>query len=445
MKWVSAPSVIKRQSLAVGVARISTTTKMAFKVCPILAQISSFYSPKLVQSRFAQPVLAELMKQATTQLSRKFPRTKGFNFNLDIERTFKSVEVNSGLLTLPPWRILHEHPDQLAVYESFATHNELVLEATSSLMKGSMAQAFVRSGLQADQISQYVNHTSSYQLPQADVDAHEELQISPDAMRTGIAPSGCVGGLTVIIDAAGRVTADMPIVMTTTAECASLSWSSGIQPTMIRAMALYERGNITEAEFRRRMTNAWITGALFKDAGATAVITHPDSVLEIPSIQLRKTRGECIVLPEIVAFHSETIPNSRHIVKVEQGVNGTHVELSPKLPAVVVQHELRILEKLLAKAGIEDWRQQKVKFYPHCGGPKILNDFAHLVKRPRSDFKHSWASLNENGNCGSVSICDIAERAQREDPLSVGEIGVLLGVGPGVQMSGVVLRGVQVN
>ncbi|HEY2239691.1 MAG TPA: hypothetical protein VGI21_12920 [Streptosporangiaceae bacterium] len=68
----------------------------------------------------------------------------------------------------------------------------------------------------------------------------------------------------------------------------------------------------------------------------------------------------------------------------------------------------------------------------HPGGPAIMRNLAEALKLDPAQLVRSRQSLAEYGNMGAVSLADVLAR-HFDDPPAVGDAGLIIGLGPGVQ------------
>ncbi|HEY6500624.1 MAG TPA: hypothetical protein VIZ20_14425 [Streptosporangiaceae bacterium] len=68
----------------------------------------------------------------------------------------------------------------------------------------------------------------------------------------------------------------------------------------------------------------------------------------------------------------------------------------------------------------------------HPGGPAIMRNLAEALKLDETQLARSWQSLAGYGNMGSASLADVLAR-HFDDPPDVGDAGLIIGLGPGVQ------------
>lgn len=76
----------------------------------------------------------------------------------------------------------------------------------------------------------------------------------------------------------------------------------------------------------------------------------------------------------------------------------------------------------------------------HTGGPKILDGLVDGLGIPEEYVWASRESLAEVGNLSSVTVLDVLERTVEQHPPAPGDLGLVIGIGPGVTTALVLVR-----
>ena len=383
-----------------------------------------------MDKHYRQSHLMKIMQQTVTK---SVSTSSSYPYTTWIQDAFAGVKVSNRLMSLNPRRILQPMTDDL-----FAQHNELLTRATTDLAKGSILKVLHESEVDIGDIDQHMWHTTTYQVPAGDVMVNAELGFRPDTTRHPISASGCVGGISLFHHGRTKVNTNNIMLLATSAEVASQSWSAGFGPSLRRTLRRYEEKQIEEPEFKRQLRNVFISAALFGD-GAASVLFVDESH---PIYQRSRRTSPSRVFPRVLTSYSEAVPDTQNVVEVYPSRDGIHIEIGKELPTLGTEHALRVIELALYKVEIDDIDEVK-HWIVHPGGPKILDLLQQKLKLPSSALRHSFASLEEHGNCGSVSVLDVLMRAMNdkgEDRFKKNDIVVMIGFGPGMVIEVVVLR-----
>jgi 1,3,6,8-tetrahydroxynaphthalene synthase len=155
-----------------------------------------------------------------------------------------------------------------------------------------------------------------------------------------------------------------------------------------------------------------LSDGLFGDAVAAAVV--------------RGTGGTGLALERNASY---LIPHTEDWISYSVRGTGFHFQLDRRVPGTM-EPLAPVLRDLAADHG---WDIGQLDFYIiHAGGPRILDDLAKFLDVDRDMFRHSWATLTENGNIASAVVLDAVRRLFEENSTMAGATGVLAGFGPGI-------------
>jgi 1,3,6,8-tetrahydroxynaphthalene synthase len=155
-----------------------------------------------------------------------------------------------------------------------------------------------------------------------------------------------------------------------------------------------------------------LSDGLFGDAVAAAVV--------------RGNGGTGVALERNASY---LIPDTEDWISYAVRATGFHFQLDRRVPGTM-EPLAPVLRELAMDHG---WDIGKLDFYIiHAGGPRILDDLRKFLGVDLHMFRHSWATLTENGNIASVVVLDALRRLFDEGETLPGAAGVVAGFGPGI-------------
>jgi predicted naringenin-chalcone synthase len=242
-----------------------------------------------------------------------------------------------------------------------------------------------------------VTSVTGYAMPGIDVDLVRELGLRPNVRRLPIAQIGCAGGLFALIRASEQIAArPASKVLVVAAE----AFSSTTQPHMSRPDAL-------------------IYKALGGDGAAAAVVTEADQGADgVPHVLLDGDGALDYLIPDTADYYRLSADSEG---RLGFGSNS-------KAPGAI----------RLARPALSAWFNGRDAGFvvAHHGGPKVLEHTAEVLGADQWQLRHSWASLEAIGNCGSVSFHDVLARTLDETgPEAARGEGTALAIGPGVTIN----------
>ena len=163
-----------------------------------------------------------------------------------------------------------------------------------------------------------------------------------------------------------------------------------------------------------------------------------DGMIRYSAGPLEATSGSGLI---VRALHEEIIPGTEGEMGWMVSDFGMLMMLSRHVPDHIRAHLGPFLERLAAKAGLKlEMLMQEAQFAIHPGGPRIIDEIAgHLGLRP-AQVAASNAVLLDCGNMSSATLPHIW-KAMLEDPaLPSGSWIVAMAFGPGLTVSGAILR-----
>lgn len=239
---------------------------------------------------------------------------------------------------------------------------------------------------------------TGYGTPGIDIRLAQELGLSDRLQRLHIGHMGCyaaVPGLATVSDAAaarGKATVMLCLELT----------SLHIQtPT--------------------RDVEQIVAHALFSDAAvATAVVPDADVGFEVVDVVART--------------------DIRHAEKMRWDVtdHGFRMALSPRVPKVLDQHVVSVVEELLEPQGLT--AADVAGWAVHPGGPKIIDVVVERFGLEEADLAETATVLREHGNCSSATVLLVLDEIRRNRDLRDGDPVIFMAFGPGLTLYAALLR-----
>jgi alkylresorcinol/alkylpyrone synthase len=141
--------------------------------------------------------------------------------------------------------------------------------------------------------------------------------------------------------------------------------------------------------------------------------------------------------PHVVDSSSIVIPDTTDVLGWDVGSFGFRIVLSASLSDLVEANIANQVDQLLERNDLS--RGDVTTWIAHTGGPKVIRAIESALTLDSDALRHTHHSLAERGNLSSVSVLD-ALRRTLDEPHKSGEIGVLMGMGPGFSSECVLLR-----
>jgi alkylresorcinol/alkylpyrone synthase len=169
-----------------------------------------------------------------------------------------------------------------------------------------------------------------------------------------------------------------------------------------------------------------VASGLFGDGAAAVLMVGDDHPLAKPG------------RPRVIDSQSHFFPTTEHIMGWDVTNSGFKVMLSADI-AELAQSEVKpIMEAFLGKhnltiAAIDRW-------LVHPGGPKVIEALEVGLGLPDEALTLSWECLAEAGNISSASVLLILDKTMKRSQPKVGEVGVLMAMGPAFSAELVLLK-----
>lgn len=327
---------------------------------------------------------AEQVLSETKNWWRKEPEAK-----ILFERLVSSVQVDRRHFVLPISEILK--------LTTVAERSEIFWSAGKALGVASAKDALLSAKLESSAVRSLIFTSCSLPtIPALDVEMISALGISPAVRRVPIYQHGCAGGVVALTLASALTSQNMPTLITSVELCSLVFQGSD-----------NNGGNL-------------VGSALFAD-GAASVIVDEEGDLEI------------------LASRSYLIPGTSQVMGYDILEDGSHLRLQRELPSLLADHIPALVKEFLAERGLIPSDLDFWLFHP--GGTKILSLLEESFELPRAKTHWAWDVLRGYGNMSSASILFVLNEFLRERPWRAGEHALVVGVGPGLTIELVLLRG----
>lgn len=119
---------------------------------------------------------------------------------------------------------------------------------------------------------------------------------------------------------------------------------------------------------------------------------------------------------------------------------GMEMVLARDVPERIAHSLAPFVSNLLRRAGQNDDAVKHAAFAIHPGGPKIVDQVATSLELSEAQTAFSRKVLRERGNMSSATLPHIWHEILRSSQVSNGDLVVSLAFGPGLTLSGAVLR-----
>jgi predicted naringenin-chalcone synthase len=144
---------------------------------------------------------------------------------------------------------------------------------------------------------------------------------------------------------------------------------------------------------------------------------------------------------EVVAAREEIVPGSEDAMSWMASDSGMLMTLSRKVPDLIRERLGAFLDRLGAEADLDPARLRAQAVWAiHPGGPRIIDEIAaHLGLEPEQ-VRASNTILRDHGNMSSATLPHVWQAILADPAVPDGTPVVSLAFGPGLTISGAVLR-----
>jgi predicted naringenin-chalcone synthase len=144
---------------------------------------------------------------------------------------------------------------------------------------------------------------------------------------------------------------------------------------------------------------------------------------------------------ELVAAHEEIVPDTEDAMAWMVSDFGMEMTLSRKVPEHIRAGLGAFLERLGAGPGLgAEQLTRRALFAIHPGGPRIIDEIAGLLGLHPEQVQASNAILRNHGNMSSATLPHVWQAMLEDEAVEPGRLIVALAFGPGLTISGAILR-----
>jgi predicted naringenin-chalcone synthase len=329
-------------------------------------------------------------------------------FRID-DPKIRSLFLNSAIerrhLTLPP-----RNPSggfhQESQGELLARHKRIALDMGARAVRGCLADAGIPL---ADVDHLCCVTTTGYLTPGLSAHLIRDLGLSAGTSRVDVVGMGCNAGLNALN--------------------ATATWAMA-HPGQVAVLLCAEACSaayVMDSTLRTAVVNS-----LFGDgAAAIALVADPPDAAGPAAAELADNAAATAAGPRLLGFASHLIHDAIDAMRYDwdDEQHKFSFYLDPDIPYVVGAHAERVVDRLLAGAGLR--RSDVAHWLVHSGGKKVIDAVRVNLGLTRHDLRHTTGVLRDQGNLSSGSFLFSYERLIAENRARAGDLGVLMTMGPG--------------
>jgi len=289
--------------------------------------------------------------------------------------------------------------DEVFQATSLEDKNAQYMEKSVELAEKSLLEALDKAGLKPQDLDIIITTScTGYMIPSLDAYLINRLQLRQDIMRLPVTEMGCAAGASALIYAQNLLKS---------------------QPDKYAAVIAVESptSNFQHEDFS--MENV-VSAAIFGDGCACAILG--------PSEEMKPA----IIDTEMFHFY-DTID----VLGYRLSNTGFKMVLSPQLPDTISQHFQEVVAPFLQRNGIQ---LEDIKhFIFHPGGKKIVYAVEEILHAVGKHINETREVLKAYGNISSATVLYVLDQVF-DDPHAVGDLGLMLGFGPGFTAQRLLLR-----
>jgi alkylresorcinol/alkylpyrone synthase len=264
--------------------------------------------------------------------------------------------------------------------------------------------------------------TGSIHAPTMDIEVAIELKLPSTIKRLNVEGMGCLTGYRALGLANDIARADPSHVV--------LLIVCDIRSALGNQLSPYVKGSPIDK------SNV-IVSSLFRDSGASAIVTSAEQGQSVPGSPSDKP------LYEILDHKSYMVPNTFDLVKYAERDDAViHLYIAKELPEAIKKALPGRIHALLTPHGLTT---ADCSYSVHTGGPKVLNYVQEGLKTTKERMASSWYCMQKWGNLSGSSnlvVLDNWRKLPKEVASDPRRHVVCMSFGPGVGMELVLLRAV---
>jgi len=144
---------------------------------------------------------------------------------------------------------------------------------------------------------------------------------------------------------------------------------------------------------------------------------------------------------ELLATREEIVPDTEDAMSWMASDSGMQMTLSRKVPDYIRGYLGGFLERLAAPSGLSETELRATALFAiHPGGPRIIDEIAEHLGLRADQVQASNTTLRNYGNMSSATLPHVWKAILEDEAISAGTAIVSLAFGPGLTVSGALLR-----
>ncbi len=321
-----------------------------------------------------------------------------------VRRLFLNGAIERRSLCLPP-----RGPDGLPRVETqgelLAKHRDCALDMADRAVRACLDDA--DEGIEDVRYLAVVTSTG-FLCPGLSALLIPRLGLSPRTVRIDVVGMGCNAGLNGL--------------------AAATSWA-GAHPGELAVLVCAEA--CSAAYVVDGTMPSWVVNSLFGDGGAAVAVRAAD-----PPAPGGPASGGPAVLAQAAVMVPDTL-DAMHF-EWDEPLGKFSFFLERSVPDVIGAQSEAVVDGLLKDAGL--CRADVAHWVVHAGGKRVIEAVRDRLGLGEDDLRHSAGVLRDHGNLSSGSFLFSYQRLLRERTVREGDYGVLMTMGPGIQIETALIR-----
>ena len=184
--------------------------------------------------------------------------------------------------------------------------------------------------------------------------------------------------------------------------------------------------------------------SLFSDGAIRYSLNLRDSLDQPRSESHEDFHAEHGPALELIQLQEEILPNSATEMTWTTGTYGMNMGLSRTVPDLLANALPRFLDQLAERSHLSRKELTKTALFAiHPGGPQVIDKIKKIFELTSAQTAASNEILEQFGNMSSVTLPSIWNRILQTPSVESGTLIVSLAFGPGLTLSGALMRKIQ--
>ena len=289
--------------------------------------------------------------------------------------------------------------DEVFRTTSFEEKNNLYMEKSVELAEKALTEALEKAKLRPEDLDIIITTScTGYMIPSLDAYLINRLKLRQDIMRLPVTEMGCAAGASALIYGQNLLKS---------------------QPDKYAAVIAVESptSNFQQEDFS--MENV-VSAAIFGDGCACAILGPSEEV------------KPAIIDTEMFHFY-DTI----NLLGYRLSNTGFKMVLSPQLPEAITEHFQEVIQPFLERNGTHLGDIKHFIFHP--GGKKIVQAVENVLHTVGKHINETREVLKDYGNISSATVLYVLDKVF-DGQHKEGDLGLMLGFGPGFTAQRLLLR-----